>query len=166
MATKNLRTIQQFKAEGNHGPLTRIFIDFIEAMENAVNRPKTPKVTAEAWEPLARLVEKESFSRVGNYGEEVDWDEYLRLLVWWSNSSWWRGRIWRVWEVPGFVISEAEERSSTEGPVNEESAYHSLNSICVYQFNEQRKITNLYIYDQRPLVEDQASATEFLAQLK
>jgi hypothetical protein len=166
MIKKNLRSIQQFKAEKDHGPLTRIVIEFIEAMENAVNRPKSPAVTAEAWEPLAKLVDKENFSRIGNYGEEVDWNEYLRLLVWWSNSSWWRGRVWRVWEVPGYAFFEAEERSSSTGPVNEAGEYHSLNSFCVYQFNEQKKITNLFIYDQRPLVEDQSKASEFLQQIK
>ena len=151
MIEKNLKSIREFKAAGSHGPLTARVIECLEIMESVVNRPKQPVITETAWAPLAAIVDVENFERIGNYGEEVKWPEYRNLLVMWANHGWWRSRIWRIWEVPGFAFLEGVERSSTTGPVSDKGGYHALNSFCVFEFNPRNKIRNLYVYDQRPL---------------
>jgi len=151
MIQKNLKTVQEFKARGDHGPLTKVVLDCLEIMENVVHRPKEPPITEKDWAPLAALVDVANFERIGNFAEEVRWDDYMKLLVRWANSSWWRSYIWRIWEVPGFAFLEGVERSNPTGPVSDKGGYHALNSFCVYEFTANNKIKNLYVYDQRPL---------------
>jgi hypothetical protein len=151
MIQKNLRSLDAVRADGNHGPLSAIVFRWLEIMEDVVNRPKGENVSAKEWAPLAALVDTASFERIGNYGEQVNWEDYVTLLAMWANSSWWKGRIWRIWEVPGFVFCETEERSRPDAPVDDSGGYHALNSFCVYEFDENSRVRHLYIYDQRPL---------------
>ena len=153
MINKKLRSLEEVRADGNHGPLSNIVFTWLEIMERVVNRPKDKDhpATAEDWAPLAALMDTAAFDRIGNYGEQTNWNEYVKLLVMWANYGWWKGRIWRIWEIPGFVFCETEERSSKDGPVNENGSYNALNSFCVYEFDEHSKVRHIYVYDQRPL---------------
>ena len=151
MIQKELRSIQQFRAQGGYGALAAKVLDWLEIMEGIVNRPKQPEITVEDWNPLAAMIDLANFDRIGNYGEQIQWADYVKLLVMWANSSWWQGRIWRMWEVPGFAFCETEERSSHVGPVREGGPYNALNSFCVYEFDDQGRVRHIYIYDQRPL---------------
>ena len=136
---------------GESGRLSRRVLEFVSVMDDVVNRDKQPPITAADWEPLAEFVDPERFFRIGNFGERVDWVEYLDLLVQWANSSWWRGYIWRIRELPSTVFLETQERSNPQGPVREDGPYQVLDSIAVYEFDGTDKITGLCVYDQRPL---------------
>lgn len=156
MNDETLRSLEEVKAE-DHGPLSERVLEFLTVMDSVVNMDKQSAITAEDWAPLGELVDRDSFHRVGNFGEHVNWKEYVDLLVKWANSSWWKSYTYRLREVPatedqpGLVYLESEERSNRDHPVREDGDYSELASIAVYQFNDQGKITALHVYDQRPL---------------
>ena len=150
MATKSLTTVDAMLAE-EQGPLTRKVLLFLEAMERIVNTDKDPPMTPAAWAPLGELLDTQAFFRVGNFGEQVGWEEYTQLLTRWGNSAWFQCMVWRIHEAPGYAILEAEERSSNEGPVSEAGPYQTLDSCSVYEFDTAGKVRGLYVYDQRPM---------------
>jgi len=156
MNEKTLRSLEKVKTE-DHGPLSERVLEFLTIMDSVVNKDKQPAITAEDWAPLGELVDQDTFHRVGNFGEHVNWEEYVDLLVRWANSSWWKGYTFRIREVPateskpGLVYLESEERSNRDHPVLEDGDYSTLASIAVYQFDDKGKITALHVYDQRPL---------------
>ena len=131
-----------------------IVLDFLEEMESVVNRPKNPAITPADWERLGQFIDRDRFRRVGNFGVRNDWNSYAELLSQWANSSWWKGYIWRLREVPAadgrpaLVYLESEERSNGQHPVREDSDYQTLASIAVYEFGPDNKITALHVYDQ------------------
>jgi hypothetical protein len=139
------------------GPLVSVVLEWLSIMEQVVNRPKQPAITRADWAPLGRLLDPAKFRRVGNFGVRNDWDSYQDLLVLWANGSWWAGYIGRVREVPAsdgrpaLVYMETEERSRTDRPVADDGDYKTLGSIAVYAFDENRKVTRIDVYDQRPL---------------
>lgn len=156
MNEETLRSLQEMKNE-DYGPLSERVLEFLTIMDVVVNQDKQPAITGEDWAPLGELVDRDNFHRVGNFGEQVNWEEYLDLLVMWANSSWWKGYTFRIRELPatedqpGLVYLESEERSNTNHPVREDGDYSTLASIAVYQFDDKGKITALHVYDQRPL---------------
>jgi hypothetical protein len=138
------------------GRLSGVVLEFLTVMDRVVNQPKEPRMTPAAWAPLGELVDQEKFRRIGNYGVRNDWPSYAGLLTMWSNSSWWKGYIWRMTEVPdqdggGLVYLETEERSNLQHPVREDGDYSTLASIAVYRIDANGKIIRLHVYDQRPL---------------
>jgi hypothetical protein len=155
-AERPLVSLQQAKAQ-EHGPLSRVVLEFLSVMDRVVNVEKQPAVTAAEWAPLGELIDREKFHRVGNFGESVDWPEYTELLVRWTNFSWWKGYIWRLREIPAtpgqpaLVYLESEERSNRDHPVREDGDYETLDSIAAYEFGADGKITALHVYDQRPM---------------
>lgn len=157
MMTKDeMMSLEQAK-ERYSTPLTQIVLEWLSIMERVVNQPKQPRIEAEQWNDLAELMDTAQFRRVGNYGVKNDWTSYRELLTQWANHAWWKGYIWRVREVPAFedepalVFMETEERSTVEGPVLEHGGYKTLASIAVYEFDSNRKVKAIHVYDQRPL---------------
>ena len=156
MNEETLQSLQEVKGQ-EHGYMSQQVLEFLTIMDAVVNKAKQPPITAQDWAPLGELVDRDNFHRVGNYGEHVDWEQYVDLLVKWANSSWWKGYIFRLREVPatedqpGLVYLESEERSNREHPVTEDGDYNILPSIAVYQFDDSGKISALHVYDQRPL---------------
>ena len=156
MNETTLRSLAEVKKE-EHGALSQKVLEFLTVMDAVVNMDKEPPITAEDWAPLGELVDRDNFHRVGNFGEQVNWPQYVDLLVRWANSSWWKGYVFRLREVPAtadkpaLVYLESEERANREHPVREDGDYSTLASIAVYQFDDQGKITALHVYDQRPL---------------
>jgi len=151
-----LQSLEEVKSQ-DHGPMSRSVLEFLTIMDAVVNKAKQPPITAEDWAPLGALVDRDNFHRVGNFGEHVNWPQYVELLVGWANSSWWKGYLFRLREVPatqdkpGLVYLESEERSNPDHPVTEDGDYSTLPSIAVYQFDDEGKINALHVYDQRPL---------------
>lgn len=151
-----LLTLDQAK-QRYPGRLSRVVLDYLTIMDDVVNRDKQPAIPADAWEPLGRLIDRDRFRRVGNFGVRNDWPSYAQLLTRWANSSWWKGYIWRLREVPGkdgqpsLVYLESEERSSKAHPVRDDGDYSKLASIAVYEIDANNRIVGLYVYDQRPL---------------
>lgn len=150
MPAKTLSTVDAMLAR-EQGPLTRKVLLFLKVMERIVNKDKDPPMTPEDWAPLGELLDTQAFFRVGNFGEQVGWQEYTELLTRWGNSAWFECMVWRIHEAGDCAILEAEERSSTAGPVKAEGPYQTLDSCTVYHFDAAGKVKGLYVYDQRPL---------------
>jgi hypothetical protein len=153
---RKLLSLDQAKAQ-QHGRLSRIVLEFLTVMDRIVNKDKQPAITTADWAPLGQLIDQKQFRRVGNFGVKNDWASYSQLLTQWANSSWWKGYIWRMREVPGsagqpgLVYLETEERSNQKHPVREDGDYRTLDSIAVYEIDANGKIVGLHVYDQRPL---------------
>ena len=139
------------------GPLSKVVLEFLTVMEAVVNKDKQPPITAADWAPLGRMIDTAKFRRVGNFGVRNDWHSYSQLLTNWANANWWKGYIWRMREVPGadgqpgLVYLESEERSNSKHPVRDDGDYSIFPSIAVYEIDAAGKITNLHVYDQRPM---------------
>lgn len=131
------------------GPNARRVLQWLKVMEAVVAQGKSPGFSAAAWAPLGAQVDQRAFRRVGNFGEVMGWADYTPMLTQWARKSWWTSRIRRVREVGNLVYLEAEERSSTAGPVGE-TGYSALNSLSVYEFDAQGKLVGLWVYDQMP----------------
>jgi hypothetical protein len=156
MSERVLLSLADTRAQA-HGPLARKVLDFLSIMDRVVNMPKDPPVTSADWAPLGELVHRETFHRVGNFGETVNWEEYVDLLVRWANFSFWKGYVWRLREAPasagqpGVAYLESEERSNRAHPVREDGDYETLGSCAAYEFDDNGLITALHVYDQRPM---------------
>lgn len=156
-----LLSLDQAKAR-YRGRLSSVVLNFLSVMDRVVNKDKQPAITAADWAPLGAMIDREKFHRVGNFGVKNDWPGYADLLTMWANSSWWKGYIWRMREVPGgrgepgLVYLESQERSSQQHPVKDDGDYSTLASIAVYEIDAHDKIVGLHVYDQRPLDRPQA----------
>ena len=156
MPDKKFLSLEEAKRQ-YQGSLSRIVLEFLTVMDRVVNKDKQPAITTADWAPLGALIDREKFRRIGNFGVRNDWDSYAELLTGWANSSWWKGYIWRMREVPaapgqpGLVYLESEERSNQKHPVRDDGDYSTLASIAVYEIDENNKITALHVYDQRPM---------------
>jgi hypothetical protein len=139
------------------GPLSQVVLEFLTVMETVVNKDKQPPITKADWAPLGAMIDQAKFRRVGNFGVRNDWNSYSQLLAQWANGAWWKGYIWRIREVPGapgqpgLVYLESEERSNPKHPVRDDGDYSVFPSIAVYEIDAAGKITNLHVYDQRPM---------------
>ena len=123
-----------------HGPLTRAVLDYTETMARLV-----PAVNGTSdWAPLAEFVAVDEFERVGTFMEVQDWQQYTELLTQWaSTTAKFETTVRRVSELPGLVYFEIEERHF-RGDVP-----HVVNSLTVFEFNEDGKIRHLDVYLQQ-----------------
>lgn len=123
------------------GPLSRIVLDYSAIMKRIIDKDsKQPGFTVEGWADLAALVNVEEFERVGNFLEVVNWREYAEMLTNWAISSQWECSFKRVTEVGNVVFLELEERSA----IGDQRS--TVNSVSVYEFDDDRKIRHLDIY--------------------
>jgi hypothetical protein len=149
-----LLTIAEAKAR-YRGRLSQTVLRFLSVMDAVVNKDKATLTEAD-WAQLGGLLDRDRFHRVGNSAEHMGWQGYSALLAGWAKANWWKGYIWRMSEVPGsagkpgLVYLEAQERSSSSGPVTEGGKTFILESISVYVIDRNNKIVGLHVYDHRP----------------
>ncbi len=122
------------------GPLTRAVLDYTETMARLV-----PAVNgASDWAPLAEFVAVDEFERVGTFMEVQDWQQYTEMLTKWASATdRFETTVRRVSELPGLVYFEIEERHFRG------DAAHVVNSLTVFEFNEDGKIRHLDVYLQQ-----------------
>ena len=138
-----LRDIAAAAAE--YSGLARKVLDYSLTMKRLVDAAKQPGFDAGSWSALAEFIDTESFIRVGNFKEVMNWAEYVGFLTGWATTSEWEGSFKRVTSDGSLVILELEERSRI-------GAHSSVvNSVSVYEFNDAGKIAHLDIYLQMPL---------------
>lgn len=123
------------------GPLVRRVRDYTRAIERLV-----PTVQAPAdWGPLAEFVAVDEFERVGVFLEVQNWREYTEMLTKWASATErFETRLRRISEVPGLVYFEVEERHARGGGV------HVVNSMTVFEFEDDGRIRHLDVYLQQP----------------
>jgi hypothetical protein len=123
------------------GPLTRKVLDYTQTMKRLV-----PAITAPAdWAPLAEFVAVDEFERVGTFLEVQDWQQYTEMLTHWASATeTFETTVRRISELPGLVYFEIEERHFRGGNVN------VVNSMTVFEFDEDGRIRHLDVYLQQP----------------
>ena len=124
----------------NAGPLTRKVLEFEQTMKRLVPTLKAPT----DWAPLAELVAVDEFERVGCFLEVQNWQEYTEMLTKWASpTDSFETTVRRITELPGLVYFEVEERHFRGGRVN------VVNSMTVFEFNDDDKIRRLAVYLQQ-----------------
>jgi hypothetical protein len=129
------------EATADPGELGTRVLEFEKTLKQIVAKAADPGFTAAAWAPLAELVAVDSFERVGNWLEVMNWQEYTAFLTKWASASTaFETKLRRISELPGLVFLELQETntSSTRSSV--------VNSLSVYEFDEAGKIRHLDIY--------------------
>lgn len=127
------------------GPLSRCVLDFEQALRSLVQAAREPGFSAADWAPLAEFAAVAEFERVGTWMEVMNWQQYTEFLTTWAKSSMgFETTVRRVSELPGLVYLEIEERHTRPGGVA------VVNSLSVYEFNDDGKIRHLDVYLQQP----------------
>ena len=124
---------------------SRAVLDYCTTTKRLVDEAKRPGFSTDDWAPLAELVDTETFVRVGNFKEVMNWREYVDFLTNWAMASEWECSFKRITEAGDVAFLELEERSRI-GDFN-----NSVNSISAYEFNELGKITHIDVYLQMAL---------------
>lgn len=118
----------------------RAVLEYSLAIKHLVGEAKAPGFTVEGWTPLAQLVAVDEFERVGAFKEVMNWPDYVEFLTNWATSAEWECSFRRLTETDGLVFLELEER-------NKVGDYSSVvNSLSVYEFNDDDKITHIDLY--------------------
>lgn len=130
---------------GEYTGRARVVLEYAATTGRLVRAAKSPGFTADDWEPLAALVAVDEFERVGAFKEEMRWPEYVGFLTGWATSSEWDCSFKRVTEAGGRIFLELEERSTV-------GEFRSVvNSLSVYEFDAEDKITRIDLYLQMAL---------------
>jgi hypothetical protein len=124
----------------NPGPFTRTVLEFVQTMTRLV-----PTVDRDAdWAPLAEFVAVDEFERVGTFCEVQNWPQYTEMLTQWASATdSFETTVRRITESSGLVYFEVEERHFRGGDVN------VVNSMTVFEFNEDGKVRHLDVYLQQ-----------------
>lgn len=128
---------------GDYSGLSRAVLDYAQLTKRLSDEAKQPDFAG--WSPLAELVDTDSFVRVGNFKEVMNWTEYVGFLSNWAPASEWECSFKRITETDGIVFLELEERSRMGDFSN------SVNSASIYEFNAAGKITRIDLYLQMEL---------------
>jgi hypothetical protein len=125
--------------------LSRAVLDYESTVKRLVLAAKEPGFTAADWAPLAEFVATDDFERVGTWMEVMNWRQYAEFMTEWAKSSMgFDTTVRRVSELPGLVYLEIEERHTRPGGVA------VVNSLSVYEFDDDGKIRHLDVYLQQP----------------
>jgi len=120
--------------------LTDTVLDFTRAMEGLVADGDAP----EDWTALADFVAVDEFQRVGTFREVQDWQRYTSMLTQWASSvDKFEASVQRITEAANLVFFEIEERHHRNGAV------HIVNSMTVFDFDDNGKIRRLNVYLQQ-----------------
>jgi hypothetical protein len=136
MPTRNLEEALPLAS----GPLSRLALEYSFCMRDLVAKAKAAEFTSADWAPLAAFVATDTFDRIGNFRERVDWSQYVDLLTMWGKATEWDFTVRRVTEGDGYAILELEEYARY--PDRSET----YTSVSTYDFNAERKLRHLEIY--------------------
>lgn len=134
---------------GSYTGLSRTVLDYSLIMKRVVDSAKQPGFSAQSWAPLTELVAVDEFQRVGNFKEVMSWQDYVNFLTNWAPTADWECSFKRITETPGLVFLELEERAQMGDYKN------VVNSLSVYEFNEDGKMRHIDIYLQMALPGDE-----------
>lgn len=122
------------------GPLTRTVLDYEQTLRGLVPTVTGPDDLA----PLTRFVAVDEFERVGTFLEVQDWQQYIGMLTQWAGrTASFETTVRRISELRDLVYYEIEERHRRGEDV------HVVNSMTVFEFNEDAKIRRLSVYLQQ-----------------
>ncbi len=123
------------------GPLTTTVLEYVKTMERLVPTVERP----DDWAPLTEFVAVDEFERVGTFLEVQSWSQYTEMLTQWASAiATFETTVQRISELPGLVYYEVEERHLVGDQVN------VVNSLTVFEFDDDGKIRHLDVYVQQP----------------
>ncbi len=123
------------------GLLTLTVLDYVSTMERLVPTVEGP----EDWAPLTEFVAVDEFERVGTFLEVQSWSQYTEMLTQWASAiATFETTVQRISELPGLVYYAVEERHRVGDHVN------VVNSLTVFEFDDDGKIRHLDVYLQQP----------------
>lgn len=120
--------------------LSRRALEYGMCQMRIADRAKGPDYSEDEWDALDDFVVEDEFERIGNFKEVMAYDDMKRFLKQWCLTSHWEGSFKRVHEHDNVVLLELEERNT----YNDETTV--VNSVSVYEFNEEGKLRHLDIY--------------------
>jgi hypothetical protein len=122
------------------GPLTTKVLEYDQTVKRLVQAGKAPG----DWAPLAEFVAVDEFERVGTFLEVQNWQQYTEMLTNWAVATdSFKSTVRRISESRDLVFFEIEERHVRGGNVN------VVNSMTVFEFNEDGTICHLDVYLQQ-----------------
>jgi len=127
------------------GPLSAKVVKFGEIVKELSVRAKQPGYSRDDWSLLAEMVAVDEFERIGIWLEKMTWDDYLDFMVPWAESKDFDTRLRRITEHGNIVFFEIEEHHIKDGNVT------IINSMNVYEFNDDGKVCHMDIYIQGQL---------------
>jgi hypothetical protein len=130
---------------GRYTGLSRTVLDYTLEMKRIVDSAKGPGFDAGSWEPLARVVATDDFTRVGPFKDEMTWPQYVAFLTAWAPGSHWECSFRRITESGNLVFLELEERSE---PGDSSGA---ANSLSAFDFDDSGRLRRLAVYLQMPM---------------
>jgi hypothetical protein len=129
----------------NVGPLSAKVFEYEKIVKDLVARAKQPGYTRDDWAPLTEMIAVDDFERIGIWREKMAWEAYLDFMVPWAESKDFDTRLRRITELGNLVFFEIEEHHIRDG------GFTIVNSMNVYEFNDDRKIQHLDVYLQGQL---------------
>ncbi len=111
-------------------------------IERLVPSAKGPGFSEVDWAPLAELFATDEFQRVGIWREGMNWQAYIDFMTKFAQAKGFEITVRRVTQCANLVFYEIEERHIKDGKVN------VVNSMNVYEFNDEGKVRRLDVYIQ------------------
>jgi len=106
------------------------------------------EITAADFDPIAELVAPDQFLRTGIYKDESDWSSCVEKYLQFAGTSLWSGKLRWINTVGNLVFQELEET------ITRPQGKNIINTMTVYEFNENDKVTALRVYYQQEQNED------------
>ena len=125
---------------GDHAGKAHTVLTYCLIVNRMMDAAKQPGFDRTNWAPLGELLDLDNFSRIGNFKETMNWEQYLDFLTPWAMSSEWECSFKRITEQGNTVFLELEERAKVGDFSN------VVNSMSVYEFNSAGKIYHVDVY--------------------
>jgi hypothetical protein len=123
------------------GPLAAKVFRYSDLIESTVKAAKDPAFTAAGWADLEALIAVDSFERVGNFKERMDWPTYRAMLTQWGTTTEFWSNFRAITEAGNRVFLELEEHNTPHG-----APESVANSLSVYEFDAAGQLCHLDIY--------------------
>jgi hypothetical protein len=125
----------------DYGILAKKVIEYQDTVRNLVPTVKSP----DDWAPLGEFLAIDEFERVGPFLDVQDWPQYAETVNGWAQGvQSFETTVRRVCELPQRVYFEVEERHLYGDD------WLVVNSMNVFEFNEDGKVRRLDVYLQSP----------------
>ena len=117
-------------------------IEYQDTVRSLVSTVKSPQ----DWAPLGEFLAIDEFERVGPFLDVQNWPQYAEMVNGWAQGvRSFETTVRRVCELPQRVYFEVEERHLYGDD------WLVVNSMNVFEFNEDGKVRRLDVYLQSPL---------------
>lgn len=127
------------------GDLSAKVLEYDQIVSRLVKAAKEPGFSQADWAPLAELIAVDDFERIGILREVMDWPQYSGFLTKWAASKDFWTRLRRITEKAPYVFYEVEEHHINDGGET------VINSMSVFEFDDEGKISHLDVYLQGQL---------------